>query len=49
VFRQPVGDWLGLDTTVVFGPAGHGVTSSVLHDETGHFGYAQQALTIRQR
>jgi hypothetical protein len=49
LFRQPAGDWLGLDTTVVFGPAGHGVTSSVLHDEAGHFGYAQQALTIRQR
>jgi hypothetical protein len=49
LFRQPAGDWLGLDTTVVFGQAGHGVTSSVLHDEAGHFGYAQQALTIRQR
>lgn len=49
LLRQPVGDWLGLDTTVVFGPAGHGVTSSVLHDETGHVGYANQTLTIRPR
>jgi len=34
---------------VVFGPEGHGVTSSVLHDVAGHVGYAQQALTIRPR
>lgn len=49
LLRQPVGAWLGLDTTVVFGPAGHGVTSSVLHDASGHVGYANQALTIRPR
>ncbi len=47
--RQPDGPWLGLDTTVVFGPGGHGVTASALHDESGHFGYAQQTLTIRPR
>lgn len=49
LLRQPAGAWLGLDTTVVFGAAGHGVTSSVLHDAAGHVGYAQQALTIRPR
>jgi hypothetical protein len=49
LLRQPTGAWLGLDTTVVFGPAGHGVTSSVLHDATGHVGYANQTLTIRPR
>lgn len=49
LLRRPVGAWLGLDTTVVFGAAGHGVTSSVLHDETGQVGYANQALTIRPR
>ncbi|ADD41210.1 thioesterase family protein [Stackebrandtia nassauensis] len=49
LFRRPSGGWLGLDTTVVFGAAGHGVTSSHLHDTTGHFGYAQQSLTIRRR
>lgn len=47
--RRPGGAWLGLDTTVVFGGAGQGVTSSVLHDEAGHFGYAQQVLTVRPR
>ncbi|MGH8878543.1 MAG: thioesterase family protein, partial [Stackebrandtia sp.] len=49
LFRQPGGTWLGLDTTVVFGPAGHGVTSTALHDSAGQFGFAQQALTIRPR
>jgi hypothetical protein len=49
LLRQPRGEWLGLDTTVVFGPAGHGVTSSVLHDAAGHVGYANQTLTIRPR
>ena len=45
--RQPEGDWVGLDTTVVFGPAGHGLTSTVLHDGLGPVGRAEQSLTIR--
>lgn len=49
LFRQPRGSWLGLDTTVVFGPSGHGTTASLLHDTTGHFGHAQQTLTVRPR
>ncbi|MCQ4207797.1 thioesterase family protein [Streptomyces longispororuber] len=45
--RQPRGSWTGLDTTVTFGPAGHGVTSTVLHDTDGAVGHAQQILTVR--
>jgi hypothetical protein len=45
--RQPTGAWVGLDTTVTFGPAGHGLTSSVLHDEHGPIGRAEQILTVR--
>lgn len=45
--RQPVGRWVGLDTTVVFGPTGQGVTSTVLHDVRGPVGQAQQILTVR--
>ncbi|KFF60269.1 thioesterase [Cryobacterium sp. MLB-32] len=45
--RQPTGQWVGLDTTVTFGPAGHGLTSSVLHDEAGPIGRAEQILTVR--
>jgi hypothetical protein len=46
--RQPAGRWVGLDTTVVFGPEGQGVTSAVLHDLAGQVGHAQQILTIRR-
>ena len=45
--REPEGRWVGLDTTVVFGAAGTGLTSSVLHDETGPVGRAEQILTVR--
>jgi hypothetical protein len=46
--RQPEGRWVGLDTTVVFGPTGQGITSTVLHDLTGPVGHAQQQLTVRR-
>jgi hypothetical protein len=45
--RQPTGPWVGLDTTVVFGPTGQGITSTVLHDLGGPVGHAQQQLTVR--
>lgn len=47
--RQPEPGPVGLDTTVVFGPDGQGVTSSVLHDVRGPVGTAAQALTVRPR
>lgn len=47
LFTQPRGDWLGLDTTVSFGPGGAGLTSSILHDESGPFGTLAQVLTVR--
>jgi hypothetical protein len=45
--RQPVGGPVGLDTTVVFGPDGVGLTSTVLHDAQGAVGRAEQILTVR--
>jgi len=45
--RQPRGRWTGLDTTVVFGAHGHGLTSTVLHDLDGPVGRAEQILTVR--
>ncbi|MEV7179617.1 thioesterase family protein [Kitasatospora sp. NPDC093679] len=45
--RTPEGPWTGLDTTVSFGPTGHGLTSTVLHDTAGPVGHAQQILTVR--
>ncbi|MEU6135868.1 thioesterase family protein [Nocardioides sp. NPDC047086] len=47
LFRAPVQGWLGLDTTVSFGPDGAGVTTTVLHDEKGAFGISTQCLTVR--
>ena len=49
LFRAPEGEWLGFDTTVSFGPAGLGVTSSVLHDASGPVGVLAQLLTVRPR
>ncbi len=45
--RQPAGPWVGLDTSVVFGPDGCGLTTTVLHDRTGAVGRAEQLLTVR--
>ncbi|MFF8772212.1 thioesterase family protein [Kitasatospora sp. NPDC015120] len=45
--RAPRGPWTGLDTTVTFGPAGQGLTSTVLHDVDGPVGQAEQILTVR--
>ncbi|MDX2701351.1 thioesterase family protein [Streptomyces sp. PA03-6a] len=47
--RRPEGSWTGLDTTVSFGPDGHGLTSAVLHDVGGPVGHVQQILTVRPR
>lgn len=47
LLRPPADGWLGLDTTVSFGPGGVGVTSSVLHDEEGLLGTSAQTLTVR--
>lgn len=46
-FRTPEPGWLGFDTTVSFGPAGVGLTSTVLHDERGPIGTMAQSLTVR--
>jgi hypothetical protein len=47
LFRTPQPGWLGFDTTVSFGPEGHGLTSTVLHDRAGALGTLAQMLTIR--
>ena len=48
LYRQPTGAWVGLDTAVVFGARGQGLTSTTLHDERGPVGRAEQMLTIRR-
>jgi hypothetical protein len=48
LYREPGGEWLGLQNSVTFGSDGIGLTSTVLHDIVGPFGRAEQTLTIRQ-
>jgi len=47
LFRAPVGRWVGLDTTVSWGPDGQGLTAAVLHDERGPVGRSAQILLVR--
>ncbi len=47
IYREPVGQWLGLDTHVSLGADGIGLTSSVLNDVNGPFGRTEQILTVR--
>jgi hypothetical protein len=47
LFRAPVGDWMGFQTSVAFGPDGMGLTHSVLHDADGPLGMVSQCLTVR--
>src|SRR6478672_8990236 len=49
LFDQPRGEWVGFDTSVSFGAAGLGLTSSVVHDIDGPVGTLAQALTVRPR
>jgi len=48
LYREPSGEWLGLQNSVTFGNDGVGLTSTVLHDHTGPFGRAEQILTLRR-
>lgn len=48
LFRQPRGEWVGLDTTQSAGPGGVGLTQTVLHDDHGPVGTLTQTLTIRR-
>ncbi|MBX3309579.1 MAG: thioesterase family protein [Cryobacterium sp.] len=47
LYREPHGEWLGLQNSVSFGSDGIGLTSTVLCDLTGPFGRAEQILTLR--
>jgi Thioesterase-like superfamily len=48
LYREPTGEWLGVQNSVSFGSDGIGLTSTVLHDTVGPFGRAEQTLTIRR-
>ncbi|RJN32811.1 thioesterase family protein [Nesterenkonia natronophila] len=47
-FRQPGGEWVGLDVTAFIGSRGVGLTHTLLHDLEGPVGVLTQSLTIRR-
>jgi len=47
--RPPDGDWVGLDAESRLVPDGTGVSDSVLYDERGRVGRAQQSLYVARR
>ncbi|MEI4279227.1 thioesterase family protein [Klenkia terrae] len=48
LFREPTGPWVGMDTAVSWGPGGHGLTATVLHDDAGPVGRVAQLCTLRR-
>lgn len=46
LLREPVGEWIGLESRTEVDPAGSGLTTTRLHDEDGHFGNASQILFV---
>lgn len=49
LLREPVGAWVLLDARTRIVPEGIGWASSVLHDERGPIGFAQQTLFVAER
>ncbi|MEP4371179.1 MAG: thioesterase family protein, partial [Alloalcanivorax venustensis] len=47
--RPPVSEWVGVDSRTWIETSGIGLTRSVLHDENGPLGVAQQNLLVRER
>jgi hypothetical protein len=47
--RPPEGEWIGLDAVTRIATAGVGVSDSVLYDERGRVGRAQQGLFVARR
>jgi Thioesterase-like superfamily len=45
--RAPVGEWIGLDAQVCYGPDGAGLGRASLADTDGALGFAQQSLLLR--
>jgi Acyl-CoA thioesterase C-terminal domain/Acyl-CoA thioesterase N-terminal domain len=49
LFRLPVGEWVCLDAVSRIDPSGVGVAESILWDEVGRIGRANQALLVAPR
>ena len=49
LWRQPQGEWIGLDARTLLHSGGTGLAESVLHDTTGPVGRAFQTLVVQPR
>ncbi|HEX9968918.1 MAG TPA: thioesterase family protein [Acidimicrobiales bacterium] len=48
-YRQPVGEWMCLESRTHHGPAGVGLAESALYDAQGHVGRSAQSLLLDHR
>lgn len=48
-YRQPVGEWMCLESRTHHGPAGVGLAESALYDADGHVGRSAQSLLLDRR
>lgn len=44
LYRDPAGDWIGLDTRTGIAPAGGALNTATVYDRTGPAGAATQTL-----
>jgi len=49
IYREPEGEWIGLDAATAIGPNGVGTALSTVHDLHGPVGAGSQALMVRPR
>jgi hypothetical protein len=49
IYREPDGEWIGLDANTIIGPHGVGTALTTLHDIHGPIGAGGQALLVRPR
>jgi hypothetical protein len=49
LYREPVGEWIGLDARSVTDPSGAGLSTATLHDLRGPFGVCAQSLFVERR
>jgi hypothetical protein len=49
VEREPMGEWICLDSQTIIAPEGVGAAESVLYDQRGRVGRASQALLVAAR
>lgn len=48
-YREPVGEWIGLDARSVTDASGAGLSTATLHDLRGPFGVCAQSLFVERR